>query len=130
CRYRERFGGITEGARSVEHVSESLARRFNWQCFLLARRNRHVEVSRIGGNSLNWSRLSPAVTADQSHVRTIVISDDRNVGCLDLLITGSCHLERGGEVFPLLEPMQPARRGTPRPFRTDYTTSPRPPPAS
>ena len=85
-----------------------MTRRLDRQGLSLAGRNRYVEVDGIGGDAIDRAALSPEISADDFHVRAIVVDDFRNVSRLHFLITRRGHLERGRKIAPQLKSVHPS----------------------
>src|SRR5262249_1356401 len=92
-----------------EHVCKRVARGFDRERLSRPRWNRHVEICRVGCDTLDRASLSPEMSAHEPHVRSIVIGNDRDVCGLDLLIAGRRHLERVWKICPQLKAVHSTR---------------------
>src|SRR5580704_15284611 len=108
----DRFGRYGEGLRGVaelpgarENVREGVAGRLDWQSLPPALSDGHIEVDRIGGDPVHGPGFPPKVSADDANLSGVVVSDDRNIECLNLLVAGLRHFKQGGEVRPQLKPV-------------------------
>src|ERR1700722_17268351 len=91
-RHGERTGGIAEFSRARKNVSEGMAGGFDGGRFSLSRRDRHVQIDWVGGNSIDGAGLAPEGSADDANVGAVVIGDLRDVASFHFLITGRRHL--------------------------------------
>src|SRR5262245_36354163 len=78
------------------------------QRLALARRDRDVEIPRVGRDPVDRTAPAAEIAAYHAHHRAIVFNDLRDVAAADVLIPRRGHLERGGEIRPQLEPVHPA----------------------
>ena len=55
---------------------------FDLERLALARRHKHVEIARIGGDAFDRAFLAPELAADDAHPRAVVIDDFGDIGRL------------------------------------------------
>jgi hypothetical protein len=98
-----RIGRIAEGAGAVEYVCKRVARGFHLEALAPSRRHRDVEITRLGGNTVNGSALSIVVADDHAHERSIIFAHDRDLQRRHILVTRIRHLERARQIGPQLK---------------------------
>jgi len=101
-------GRVGELSGSGEHVSESVARGFDRQGFLLTGRHRNVEVDGVGRYAVHRAFFAPERSAYDADFGAVVIGDFGDFRRFDFLIMGPGHFERRGKVGPELETMHAA----------------------
>jgi hypothetical protein len=79
--------------RSPQHISEGVPLRLDRQGFAPARRDKDVEIPRVGRHSFDRTAPTPEVAADNPDTGPVVIDDFRNLGRLDVLVARRRHLE-------------------------------------
>ena len=118
-RHGERFGRVAEGPDPPNTYAKAWRAGLDRQRFSFARRNRDIEIGRVGRNALDRPGLSPEMAAHQPNMRAVVVGDLGDVGGLDFLVAGLRHLERRGQIGPQLESVHPAGRIALRHFLMD-----------
>src|SRR4051794_9491524 len=73
-----------------------------------ARRDRDIDIRGIGSDAFHRAFLAPEVSADKPHMRSVIVSDFRNLRGLYFLVTRRRHLERRRKIGPELEAMHAA----------------------
>ena len=109
-RHRQRAGGVAELRVAREDIGERMPRGLDREGLPLARRDRHIEVDRVGRDPVHGALRPPEAPADDANVGAVVVGDRGNLGRLHLLIAGRRHLQRRRQVRPQLEPVHPAGR--------------------
>src|SRR6516165_6505328 len=99
-RHREGSGRIAELARAREDVRERVARCLDWQRLPFAGAHRHVEIDRIGRDSVHWASLAPEGAADDADMGAVIVDDLWDFSGLYFLIARLRHLERRRQVGP------------------------------
>ena len=103
-------GGVAERARAREDVRERVPGGVHRQPFALARRDRHIDVSRIGRHAFHGPSLPPEVSHDHPHPRPVVVHDLGYGLRRNVLIPGRGHFQRRRQIRPELEAVHPALR--------------------
>src|SRR5690242_19819362 len=85
-----------------------MTRRFNGNALRLVRRNRDVEISRIGSDAFYWTALAPEIADDDPRARPIVIGNFRYSFREDVLVARIGHLQMLRQVRPQLEAVHAA----------------------
>src|SRR5437879_6319761 len=83
---------VAECARSGKNIRKGIARGLDLQPLLLSRRDRDIDVIRIGGDPFDWPTLSPKLATDDTHTGAIVIGDFRNRARRNVLVAWVRHL--------------------------------------
>src|SRR5215471_2022936 len=79
----------------------------NRKTLFLARRDRNIEIDRIGGDSVHRTGLPPEGPTDDANVSTVVVDDLGNVDRLYFLVARRGHFQRGWKIRPQLEAVHP-----------------------
>ena len=106
----KRLRRVYESAAAREDVGERVTRPLDDERFAPARRNRNIEVARLGGDAVHGSLLAPEVATDHAHASAIVVDHFRDVPRRDVLISGRRHLEGRRKVRPELKPVHAPER--------------------
>ena len=99
---------MAERTRACEDIGEHVVRPVDRKRTAGTRRDRHIEVPRIGGNSFHGAGLSPEVPHDDPDGCSIIVDYLWNVVRPDILVAGLSHLHGARQVGPELEPVHPA----------------------
>jgi predicted O-linked N-acetylglucosamine transferase (SPINDLY family) len=96
-------------ARTVNQIrtQKGAAHRIRLTWLPLARRNRHIEIDRVGRHPVDRAAFPPERPAYDASLGPVVVGDGRDLGRLYFLVPGSGHLETGREVSPELKPVHP-----------------------
>ena len=87
----------------MEYIGECAAIRVDFKGFLDARRHRHVQILRIGGDPVNGAGLAPKLPGDHAHFGAVIVNHLRDIGGGDVLITWRCHLLARRQIAPQLK---------------------------
>src|SRR3954451_25162403 len=107
-RHRQGTRGIAELAIASKHISKGMPGGFYGQSLAFSRAHGHIQINRIGCNSIHRALFSPKTPANDADVSSVIVGDLGNVVGLDLLISRSGHLEPRGKIRPQLESVHPS----------------------
>src|SRR5258708_18536705 len=99
---------IAECAVALEDVRERVPRRLYRNRLAHAGGNPHVEVTGIGGDTLDGAALTPEIAGDDAHAGAVVIHDFGDFLRMNVLIARIGHLQAARQVRPELEAVHAA----------------------
>ena len=85
-RHGEWPGSVAELPIASEDVGERVPSGLDRERLAFARRDRHIEIDRIGSDAVDRARLSPEISADDANVGAIVVGHFGDVARLHFLV--------------------------------------------
>src|SRR3974390_766323 len=122
-RNRQRSACVAEFATPRKDISERMARVLDGQRLAAARRNRNIDINRIGGNSFYRSPLAPEAAADETHMGAVVIGYLWDFVRFHFLVARWSHLQGGGQIGPELKSVHAPSRVAARHLLVDDARS-------